>query len=150
TDALAFQWTFVSGFQSGAVIRWEWVQPNGSIYRQFQAPVNNTSSNVCFWDAIAIAGTNAASLPGNWQVPVFYNGSLSVTDNSTITGGTTCTNAPSGLVSWWRAENSTNDSAGANHGILQNGATFTPAGEVGQAFSFDGVDDYVRVPASAT
>lgn len=29
-----------------------------------------------------------------------------------------------------------------------NGATFAP-GKVGQAFSFDGVDDYVRVPDSA-
>ncbi|NVN91044.1 MAG: LamG domain-containing protein [Desulfuromonadales bacterium] len=49
---------------------------------------------------------------------------------------------PSGLVAWWRAENSATDSKWINHGRLINGATFA-TGKVGQAFSFDGVDDYV-------
>jgi YVTN family beta-propeller protein len=49
-----------------------------------------------------------------------------------------------GLVSWWRAENNAYDSIGGNHGAMQNGATFAP-GQVGQAFSFDGSDDLVRV-----
>ncbi|PYI88213.1 MAG: hypothetical protein DME26_03980 [Verrucomicrobia bacterium] len=60
-----------------------------------------------------------------------------VTDNFTITttgGGTTCTNAPPGLVSWWRAENNGTDFVGANTAIATNGATFV-AGKVGQAFS---------------
>jgi len=35
-----------------------------------------------------------------------------------------------------------NDIQDGNHGTLQNGVTFAP-GMVGQAFSFDGVDDYV-------
>ncbi|MFN0121748.1 MAG: cohesin domain-containing protein [Blastocatellia bacterium] len=90
TDARAFQWTFVSGFQNGARIRWEWIQPNGSIYRRQEAPVNDTSQHVCFWDAIDIAGQAAASLPGAWQVRVFYNDALLVTDNFTITGGGAC------------------------------------------------------------
>jgi hypothetical protein len=87
TDPMAYQWTFVSGLQSGDVIRWEWVQPNGSIFKQFQAPVFN-NGNVCVWDAIDIAGQPAASLLGNWQVRVFYNGALIVTENFTISGGT--------------------------------------------------------------
>ncbi len=56
----------------------------------------------------------------------------------------TCASAPSGLVSWYRAENNANDSKGSNHGTLQNGATFA-AGRVGQAFSFDGVNDFVSI-----
>src|SRR5207244_1774020 len=52
---------------------------------------------------------------------------------------------PVGLVSWWRAESNANDYVDSNNGTLQNGATFAP-GEVGQAFSFDGVDDFVSVP----
>lgn len=38
---------------------------------------------------------------------------------------------------------------GGNDGALQNGAGFTPDGEVGPAFAFDGVDDFVKVPASS-
>lgn len=58
-----------------------------------------------------------------------------------------CVTPPSGLVSWWRGENNANDFTRGNDGTLINGATFAP-GKVGQAFSFDGVDDYVRIPAS--
>ena len=60
-----------------------------------------------------------------------------------------CVPAPSGLVSWWRAEGNGSDSAGANNGLLQGGVTFA-AGEVGQAFSFDGPGNTVQVPASAS
>jgi len=48
------------------------------------------------------------------------------------------------IVSWWRAENSALDQVGTNHGTLLNGATFAP-GLVGQAFSLDGVNDYIAV-----
>src|SRR5262249_51816260 len=37
------------------------------------------------------------------------------------------------------------DSVGANHGSLENGAGFG-IGMVGQAFQFDGLNDFVRVP----
>jgi hypothetical protein len=53
----------------------------------------------------------------------------------------------SGLVGWWRAENNANDALGVNNGTLQNGTTFA-SGKVGQAFSFDGVNDYVEVADS--
>jgi hypothetical protein len=56
---------------------------------------------------------------------------------------------PAGLISWWRAEGNAFDSAGANHGVLTNGATFA-AGNVGQSFAFDGVNDFVIVPDSPT
>jgi hypothetical protein len=52
---------------------------------------------------------------------------------------------PLGLISWWRAENDALDSIGTNNGTLINGASFAP-GEVNQAFSLDGVNDYVSVP----
>ena len=59
----------------------------------------------------------------------------------------TCTPSPSGMVSWWPGDGNANDIVGGNHGTLQNGAAFA-AGKVGQAFSFDGVDDFVRIPIS--
>jgi len=61
----------------------------------------------------------------------------------------TCAAAPSGLVSLWPADGNPNDIIGSNGGTLMNGATFAP-GKVGQAFSFDGVDDYVSVPSSSS
>jgi hypothetical protein len=53
--------------------------------------------------------------------------------------------APSGLVSWWPAELNAYDVAGTNNGVLENGVTFVP-GEVGYAFSFNGVNQYISVP----
>jgi hypothetical protein len=57
-----------------------------------------------------------------------------------------CVQPPSGMVSWWKGENNANDSADNNHGTV-HGATFA-AGKVGQAISFDGVDNYVEIPDS--
>src|SRR5262249_5764002 len=54
---------------------------------------------------------------------------------------------PAGLVSWYRAEGNANDFAGSNNGTLMNGATLT-TGEVGQAFSLDGSNEFVEVSDS--
>ncbi|MEP6810932.1 MAG: LamG-like jellyroll fold domain-containing protein [Chthoniobacterales bacterium] len=51
-------------------------------------------------------------------------------------------------MAWYPGDGNSRDIAGGDNGILQNGATFA-AGQVGQAFSFDGVDDQVLVPHSA-
>ncbi|MBI3853733.1 MAG: DUF642 domain-containing protein, partial [Verrucomicrobia bacterium] len=53
-----------------------------------------------------------------------------------------CATPPSGLTHWWPGENNANDIVDGANGTLQNGTTFA-AGMVGQAFSFDGADDYV-------
>jgi len=57
----------------------------------------------------------------------------------------TCVAPPPGLVSWWPGDGNALDIQDGNDGTLQNEATFGP-GKVGQAFSFDGVDDYVSIP----
>jgi hypothetical protein len=54
---------------------------------------------------------------------------------------------PSGLVSWWQGENDATDYIGVNNGTLKNGASFAQ-GKVGQAFSFNGTNQYVEVPNS--
>jgi hypothetical protein len=55
-----------------------------------------------------------------------------------------CAPVPTGLVSWYRAENNALDNTLAHPGILQ-GETGFVSGMVGQAFSFDGVNDYVEL-----
>ena len=67
----------------------------------------------------------------------------------TVSSQPPCVSSPSGLIAWWAGEFSAQDHTGFNHGSLQNGTTFS-AGIVGTAFSFDGVDDYVSIPASAS
>jgi hypothetical protein len=86
---------------------------------------------------------------GNYTVLVtnVYGSTLSSNAVLTVNTAPPCATAPSGLASWWAAEGNGNDSAGTNTAILQ--AVAFGAGEVGQAFSFNGVSAYARVPASS-
>jgi hypothetical protein len=56
-----------------------------------------------------------------------------------------CVQPPANLVSWWPADGDAEDFVGMNVGALVNGATFAP-GFVGQAFSLDGVNDFIEIP----
>ena len=75
------------------------------------------------------------------------NGNDLAIDDIALTAATASCVLPSGIVTWWKAEGNAEDSIAANHGTLVGGAGFTN-GTVGQAFSFDGFDDHVRIPAS--
>ncbi|MFC1788116.1 LamG-like jellyroll fold domain-containing protein, partial [Patescibacteria group bacterium] len=60
-----------------------------------------------------------------------------------------CISPPSNLIGWWDADlltaNTAHDRQGGQDGTLVSGAT-TATGKVGNAFSFDGVDDYLNIP----
>lgn len=60
-----------------------------------------------------------------------------------------CVPPPSGMTHWWPADGDANDVVGVRHGTLEGGAGFS-AGEVGQAFQLDGIDDHVRVENDAS
>ncbi|MEM4328023.1 MAG: hypothetical protein QXV29_03755, partial [Candidatus Woesearchaeota archaeon] len=51
-------------------------------------------------------------------------------------------------MGWWPGDGSAGDLVGVSHGVLQGGAGFG-AGVVGEAFSFDGVNDFVDVGTGA-
>jgi len=56
---------------------------------------------------------------------------------------------PTGLVGWWRFNGNADDSSGNNNnGAVEGGATYDPS-PMGQALSFDGVDDYVNCGSGA-
>jgi hypothetical protein len=55
---------------------------------------------------------------------------------------------PAGLVGWWTGDSNTVDLVNGNNATLLNGATYA-TGEVGAAFSFDGVNDYAEVAHNA-
>ncbi len=59
-----------------------------------------------------------------------------------------CVTPPSGLVAWWTGDANANDIIGGYNGTLMNGVTFAAA-QVEKAFSFDGTDSYVSIPAAA-
>ena len=61
--------------------------------------------------------------------------------------GQPCGEVPPGAVAWWRAEFNAQDSAGAHHATLRQGAVVAN-GRVGQAFRLDGTDDNLEVPDS--
>jgi hypothetical protein len=60
-----------------------------------------------------------------------------------------CVTPPNGLVSWWAADNTAADVTGTDDGTINGSVSFV-AGEVGNAFSFDGNgSNYVSAPANA-
>ena len=69
---------------------------------------------------------------------------LSVDQTGMVTTGGPLT-PPAGLVGWWTGDGSARDAASGNNGVLEGGPSFSP-GIVGQAFSFDRLDDRVIVP----
>ena len=62
---------------------------------------------------------------------------------------TECSPVPAGLVSWWPGDGNANDIVDDNDGALENGAAFD-VGFVGQAFLFDGNDDFVEIDGNTS
>jgi hypothetical protein len=56
-----------------------------------------------------------------------------------------CVPPPSGLIGWWKAEAGANDVRGIFPGAVQGDVSFT-SGKVGQAFRFNGTNNWVQVP----
>ena len=56
---------------------------------------------------------------------------------------------PSGMLAWWRGQETATDTLGNHDGTLEGGLGFAP-GKAGMAFSFDGVDDSFLLSGSAT
>ncbi|HEY3857868.1 MAG TPA: LamG-like jellyroll fold domain-containing protein, partial [Verrucomicrobiae bacterium] len=65
----------------------------------------------------------------------------------TVVTGSICPSAPSGMIAWWTGNGDTSDYAGTNDAVWEGTGAYAP-GEVGEAFSFDGVSSYLQVPNS--
>ena len=81
---------------------------------------------------------------GNYSVTVtnLYGATNSATAVLTVSPGSPCDPLPSGIVTWWPGENNAVDIIGGNNGTLMNGTGFA-SGEVGTAFNFNGVNQYL-------
>ena len=115
---------------------------NDTYYLQYKNAL--TDSNWITVASMAGDGTVRTLMDTNAVVPQrFYR----VAIQSLIPA---CADAPAGLVSWWRAERSAADGGPAgNNGALAGNASYG-AGEVGQAFVFDGVNDGVQLGSPAS
>jgi hypothetical protein len=82
---------------------------------------------------------------GKTELPMRLIRSILVT--TATRAGQLLSEMPSGLVSLWSAEGDGGDSADGNTGTLCGNATFAE-GKMGQAFSLDGVNSYVKIPQS--
>jgi uncharacterized protein (TIGR03437 family) len=87
TDERAYQWSSFVNVRQGDIVRWEFVQPNGAVY-DTQQRTSDYNGASCFWAWVTIAGQPAASLPGDWQVRVSYNGTPILTERFRILPGT--------------------------------------------------------------
>lgn len=63
-------------------------------------------------------------------------------------GHADCFPNPSGLIGWWPGDGNANNLLGTNNGTLQGGATASAPGLVGNAFTFDGTNNFVQIPNS--
>jgi hypothetical protein len=119
---LSFQWYFDGTKIPGAT---------SMIYDLTNASVTNTGSYV-------VIVTNA------------YGGYTNAAINVVVSAGEgSCVSAPPGIINWWRGEDDVHDSVGGNNGIAEGELGFT-AGEVGQAFSFDGQTAFVGTSMEVT
>jgi uncharacterized protein (TIGR03437 family) len=104
-------------------------------------PAAGLPLSVRFAPVAAVAQTGTLTITSNDPDPT--RGKLNVALTGTgVTPVAVCFTPPANQVSWWRGDGNANDSAGANNGTIQGGTTFA-AGEVGQAFQFDGSTGYV-------
>ena len=56
-----------------------------------------------------------------------------------------CVRPGAGLTAWWQAENNSNDSQGSHPGQTPHGVSYA-AGQVGQAFAFNGSNQSIQIP----
>lgn len=88
---------------------------------------------------VAASEARGAAAPSGSLMPAAK--ALATTDS--------CVSPPPQMVSWWAGDGNANDIQDSNNGTLQGGTAFG-AGEVGLAFDFNGSNQYVVIPNSAS
>lgn len=119
---------------------------NGSFVGVIAAPDARVSLNGAGSSAQEFVGAlEAASVQLNGNFNLHYDESLFGTTRLP----SSCSRPPAGLVTWWTGDGSGDDTSGHHDALIFGGTTFAP-GKVGEAFSFNGVDAFIRTNAIAT
>lgn len=148
---LTFSWYIESGFDSGEYIAldlydgnsWSEVRRIDGSSGWFPGPQENSWIN----ETIAIDGSYLVSdFQLRFRAKVSSSSEDGFVDNVKVEG-TLGNTEPVGLISHWTADNDAIDIVGNNDGMLVSGTAYA-SGQIGQAFSFDGVNDRVLVADS--
>ena len=99
------------------------------------------TANLCS-TGTATGLTNVGGALG-WSCSGLYTGAAA-SCSATITPASACYTPATAPVSWWKGEGDATDHMGNNDGTLENGASFA-LGEVNDAFSFHGSNQYVLI-----
>ncbi|MDI6603477.1 MAG: LamG domain-containing protein, partial [Patescibacteria group bacterium] len=107
--------------------------------------IRSGNTSIIDTDAIPVSGYRDTS-KADFEVGTKTN--CGTTEQGELRANQEISSSESGLVGLWHMNNNWLDSSGnGNHGTAYNGATFTTSAKLGShAGSFDGVDDYVRIP----
>ena len=101
------------------------------------------TANLCSAGTASALANNGS---WNWTCNGQYGGA-NAPCSANVTFPNACYPQQSGLVSWWRGNDDATDHIGNNNGTLENGAGFA-LGEVADAFSINGNNQYVLVSSS--
>jgi RHS repeat-associated protein len=120
------------------------------------APVTSQWSVLSGPGGVAFADAQSPVTSATFDAPGIYLLQLTANDTRELASDTVevrvalpcAVEAPQGLVAWWQANGNTRDAVSGQDGLLLHGTTFGP-GESSLAFSFDGIDDGIRVPHTA-
>ena len=108
----------------------------------------NGPGTVTFADPTALNTTATFSNPGTYTLRLkVSDGQLTGYDDTTVQVARPCRPAPDGLVGWWAGDGSTDDLTGSNPGVPPASGITYAAGEVDQAFQFDGTNG-ILIPAN--
>ncbi len=144
-------WTHIAGTWDGGMMR---IYVNGieqsSEKLSFSGPINVVTHPLKF--GIAPHSGVPYAFNGKIDEAAIYNRALSAAEiqqhYENVSYEVQCVTPPSGMVSWWDgdtvSETTAFDIQNGNHGTMVGDVSIIP-GKVGNAFSFDGLDDYVEV-----
>jgi plastocyanin len=103
------------------------------------------------------SGTSAGPFNGVIDELELFNRELAVIEIQNIVNAGSkgkcrprCSAAPSGMVSWWDADDDPFDRQGTNHGTMPLAGAGFGTGKVGRAFTFDGSQNPVSIPDNAS
>jgi hypothetical protein len=83
-ESRIYLWFYVTDAAVGDVAMTEWYQPDGTYWGSAQAGPTSWSGTGCFYPGQNVSTSQMSSLPGNWTVKVYYNGTYVFTLSFTL------------------------------------------------------------------
>lgn len=98
TDERATHWYRVAPFSGTHTLQWRFYTPSGGLYfASDPTAFTGDGGTWSFWDAMYIAGHDAASITGQWRVDAYADGQFLVSDAFTINSNILAVCTPSDL-----------------------------------------------------